>query len=106
MESLAHLTSPESLWLDDTQITGAGLVHLENMSNLKELSLDRSQIGDDDLKALATLESLEYLFLSGTNVTEDGLAHLQDLPNLRHVSLDNTEVSEDAASEFNAGLNQ
>jgi hypothetical protein len=60
-----------TLNLDNTQVTGAGLTNLPQVS---VVSLANLPIGDDDLKNLEHLKTLRFLTLTGTQVTPAGLA--------------------------------
>ena len=65
-----------------TQITDAGLVHLKDLTSLKDLYLDGSQITGAGLVHLKDLASLTTLGLDGTKITDAGLAEIKAaLPN-------------------------
>ena len=66
------MTALETLWLWDTQVADAGLVHLAGLRALKELHLDRTQITDAGLPHLTGLMALESLYLRGTQITDVG----------------------------------
>ena len=74
---LAGLTNLQTLSLRDTPVTDAGLVHLAGLTNLEHLNLDNTQITDAGLVHLAGLTNLEVLQLIGTQVTDGGVAELQ-----------------------------
>ena len=70
------------VFLRDTQITDAGLVHLAGMTNLQDLYLTDTQVTDAGLVHLAGMTNLGILFLDETQVTDAGVAELQKaLPN-------------------------
>jgi hypothetical protein len=81
---MAHL---ESLQLRATHITDAGLKHLSNLTNLKDLDLyGTSGISDAGIDHIAVLAALEKLDVTGTQVTPIGRARLeQALPVCRIV---------------------
>ncbi len=101
--------------LCDTQITDAGLEHLEELTDLKWLDLSGTQVTDaglEHLKGLTNLEGLHRLegltklwelHLEGTRVTDAGLAHLKGLRRLRFLWLRGTQVT-DAGLEHLQGL--
>ncbi len=65
--------------LNGTQITDAGLVHLEGLTSLQELNLDNThQITDAGLVHLEGLTSLRMLFLHNTQITDAGVAKLKE----------------------------
>ena len=81
---LRHLT-----YLDLTrgsQVTDAGLMHLERLAQLHYLCLADAQVTDAGLAHLKGLPSLKRLDLLGTQVTDAGVAELeQALPNVEVV---------------------
>ena len=62
------------LILSGTQVTDAGLVHLQGLKKLGGLILTDTQITDAGLVHLQRLESLSALRLDETKVTDAGLA--------------------------------
>ena len=116
-EKVKVLTNLERLYLDDTQITDAGLVHLAGLSNLKDLNLDSTQVTDAGLVHLKGLTKLTGLSLGypnrngifeeifwktqpgadhhdDTKVTDAGLVHLKGLTNLEWLDLMNTKITD------------
>lgn len=75
------------------QITDAGLKYLADWTELRELSLDGTNITDEGLKHLAGMKKLTRLILSDTKVTDDGMEHLTKLNALTDVQLFNTKVT-------------
>lgn len=88
---LKHLIKLQKLHflIDTDEITDAGMRHLGDMINLKELGLsDFKRITDKGLVHLGQLTALESLNLSScTWITDEGLAHLHHLANLRTLDL-------------------
>jgi hypothetical protein len=82
---LERLSTMETLCLDSTNITGTGLVHLEKLTNVKNIMIDNSRLPltDEGLKQLCQLQNLETLNLRNTEVTDEGLSHLRNLTHLR-----------------------
>ena len=74
LDSFSHL---QELSLADTQVTDAGLEHLKGLSQLKQLWLDRTQVTDAGLEHLDGLFQLQVLSLNGTKVTAAGVAKLR-----------------------------
>ena len=72
--------------LEGTKITGAGLAHLKDLTNLQYLSLEGCEnITDAGLVHLKNLTNLKDLSLAGCeNITDSGVAELQKaLPNCK-----------------------
>ena len=65
--------------LCDTQITDAGLEHLEELTDLKWLDLSGTQVTDAGLEHLKGLTRLEVLELSGTHVTDERIEELRKI---------------------------
>jgi|GEM_PF-1257349 hypothetical protein len=99
LDSLSHVNTLVALQLAGTQVSDESLVHFAPLSGLKYLTLDKTKVTDAGLVHLSGLTNLRTLLLRDTNLTDDGLAHLTPLVNLEHLHLDNTGVGD-------AGLNQ
>jgi len=83
----------------NSQMTDAGMAHLQELPLLRGLNLDGTQVTDAGLVHLDVLTRLESLSLKGTQVTDAGLVHLQGLTVLGAVDLNGTKVT-------NAGVQQ
>ena len=102
LEHLTALRKLERLYLSGlTRITDAGLNHLKNLTNLKELDIsgsatnpNRRQITDGGLEPLKGLTNLERLSLSQTQITYAGLASLTGMHKLKILDLRNTMVTD------------
>jgi Leucine-rich repeat (LRR) protein len=80
---LQALTKLESLSLNNTLVSDAGLAHLQVLTQLRNLYLGNTQVSDTGLQHLEGLTQLENLYLSNTQVSDAGLDGLQKaLPNL------------------------
>ena len=67
-----------TVFLSDTQIADAGLVHLSGLTSLGALFLNNTQITDAGLAHLKGLTSLLYLHLENTQITDAGVAKLKE----------------------------
>jgi hypothetical protein len=74
---LAKLPDLQALCLMDTQITDAGLKHIEGLTNVQYMMLGLTQITDAGLDHLKGLAKLKQLDVKGTKVTDEGVARLQ-----------------------------
>jgi serine/threonine protein kinase/Leucine-rich repeat (LRR) protein len=75
------------------QVTDAGLLHLEGLTNLRYLNMEATPVSDDGLEHLQGLANLAELRLQFTRVTDDGLAHLKGLKNLISLNLHGAGVN-------------
>ena len=98
---LGHL---ESLGLNGSPVTDAGLAHLRRLVMLRELALMRTKLTDAGLANLRGLTLLEDLWLNDTVITDAGLVHLKGLSRLRQVWLNGTRVTDAGVEELQRGL--
>ena len=68
-EKVKGLTKLKELYLNNTKITDAGLVHLKGLTKLERLWLSNTQVTDAGLMHLKILTKLERLHLWNTQVT-------------------------------------
>jgi formylglycine-generating enzyme required for sulfatase activity len=80
------------LW-GNPQLTDATAVHLKELSNLRELQLGATPLGDAGLEQLNGLTRLRALHLRDTRVTDAGLVHLKGLTDLEFLGLDFTPIT-------------
>ncbi len=90
--------------LISTPITDAGLAHLTEFGQLKELYLDGTGITDAGLLHLKAVGALEWLSLSSTRMTDAGLEHLQSLRKLVHLEIEHTDITDAGVSRFQEAL--
>jgi len=67
------------LWLGGTKITDTGLVHIQGLTSLQSVSLERTAVTDKGLTYLKPLTALRELFLKQSNITIDGYMDLKGL---------------------------
>jgi len=96
-DGIAHasgLKQLESLDLSFCKrITNAGLKHLEGLTDLRELNLYRTQIGDAGLESLKGMHHLRKLNLGRTKITSDGVETIGQLISLEELDLDGAEIA-------------
>lgn len=87
---------PKVQWLDlnGLPISDEGLMHLEGMTQLKNIHLINARVSDAGLVHLSRLTNLQGLSLTGARVTDAGLEHLQAMTQLRTLSLTNCGVTD------------
>ena len=103
MLALEESSNLENLGLAFTAVGDSGLDHLKLLKRLTRLSLESTRVTDAGLAHLAGLKNLQVLFLSGTNVGDEGIAHLRGLAQLKNLSLAYTRIT-DAGCEHLAQL--
>lgn len=100
IESLKGLPFLEGVGLQDSATSGADLVFLKELPNLKSLWLDNDQLDKEGISHVRQLPSLEKLFLMGEGINDATLARLGDFPNLTFLQLSNTRVTEDGLNRL------
>lgn len=91
---LNDLPNLRSLSLTGTKVTDAGLSHLKGLTSLEHLDLGDTQVTDAGLAHIEGLTKLETLGLENTHVTDAGLARLKELTGLRDLTLVKTRVTD------------
>ncbi len=91
-----------------SDITDDGFYHLGQMTSLRELYLQQTQIKGEGLIHLSRLENLKLLNLSKTNISNGHLLHVLQFPALEELYLNETPISQeiiDALKENKPDLN-
>ncbi|MCK4293675.1 MAG: hypothetical protein KAY65_10795 [Planctomycetes bacterium] len=104
MAHLEGLTKLQGLGLSNTDIGDAGLAHLSELTKLRELYLDGTKVSDAGLAHLKKFKNLQSLDLSGTEVTDAGLAHLKSLKGLAHLEILRTRVTSDGVADLKSAI--
>ena len=95
-DPIARRTPDEYQWrtivyLSDAWRGGdAGLEHLADLHDLRDLYLVGAKITDAGLRTIGRMDTLESLYLVETGATSAGLAHLQGLHGLVYLRLEGT----------------
>lgn len=105
LQSLARLNPNDLQWLDarDTQITDTQTIHLRRLSELHDLGLGHTAIGDATLKVIEGFKSLRELYIPGTKITDAGMDSVARLDTLRTLALNDTAITDEGAIQL-AGL--
>ena len=93
------------VYLDNTQITDAGLEQLKALNQLQHMHFFRAEVATAGLERRKWLNSLESMNLANTKATDAGLANLKGLTQLQWLDLQQTKVT-DAGLENLKGLHQ
>ncbi|MBY0546685.1 MAG: hypothetical protein K2W95_05305 [Candidatus Obscuribacterales bacterium] len=82
------------LGVHNTNVTDAGLVGVEKLSDLKYLNVSRCDVGDVTMKRVSKMPRLSLIDACYTNVTDAGIKSLESLSELDTLSVMNTKVTE------------
>ena len=103
LDFVRGLKTLELLHIGNTKV--ARLDAISELTNLKDLTLNNTQINDDALAVLQSLPQMSSrLNLHETNVTDKGLRHLEKLTHLQYLTLTMTPVTEKAIKTLQAAL--
>lgn len=91
---LSKLAGLKSLKIDRTDITGDGLIKLEQINKLNDLELGISFQLDRLLNKIQSSRALNSLKIRGTSVAAHELALIAKIPGLKTLSLDQTNTLE------------
>jgi hypothetical protein len=102
LEHLVEGGKVQTLIMNDSRVTDAGLKHADKCAAQLSLHLAGSMVTNEGLKALSGLQ-VSSLVLGSTAVTDDGLRHIADIQGLEYLSLDDTRVSGGGVSWLDRG---
>ena len=84
--------SLNTLYVDKSQITGAGMQTLGTMSGLE--ILDISGLDLSDISPLASLSELEWLIMDNSDVSSEALEVVAKLPGILRLSINGSNYAE------------
>lgn len=76
------------------KVPGANFQRLDDLPNLKSLSVGDPSMTDKDLRAMDGVKSVSELILDRSTVSDAGLADLKELPGLVKLSLSHTQITD------------
>ena len=97
---LTKLPQLRDLSLQHTEISTLGLEQLAAVRSIERLDLGHTLLGDSALPMLASLTSLRVLDLPSTLIDGTGLAALKALPNLREIDLGNAPIGDEGMAQL------
>ena len=103
VRDLAELRNLQHLTLNGAAITDKALESLAKsplLKNLHSLGLDHTAISDAGLKYLAGAPGLQALNIMNTQVTDAGLVHLRNMKSLRNLAVGGTAITLDGIAEL------
>lgn len=90
----------EQLFVEQTQVTSAGLRDLRRCGVLGCLGLDGRQLDDETAASLPEMPRLHTLTIAGPEAGDEHAQRLQGLPNLRRLLLVGTSISPTAVQDL------
>ncbi len=100
-----HLIAQHLVILDltNSEVTDAGLDHLQKFPNLKKLTLENSKkVSSEGVRKLENIVSLEHLNLVGVSLDDSALDSIGKMESLLEVYLFRSGVSEEAVNNLKA----
>jgi hypothetical protein len=108
MKSIKKLRRLHTFESYGTLNSDAGLVHLKELPQLRELFLidfrPESGITDEGLVHVGEMKSLHLLSIHASSVTDQGLIHLEKLPELEELYLSTTKVTPEGVKRLQSAL--
>jgi hypothetical protein len=83
----------ETMELQGSLVTSAGIAVLPQFPKLKSLNLQQKLLTPEDLSVIGSLPALEHLDLTFSNLTDAGLPEIAQLAQLRSLDLIGTKIS-------------
>jgi hypothetical protein len=74
---MGQMNALQELYLQQTPIEGAGLIHLSPLKNLRLLDLSKTNINDGQLLHILQLPALETLYLYETGASKEVVEAIQ-----------------------------
>jgi Leucine-rich repeat (LRR) protein len=97
---LTGLPQLKELSLQHTEVSTIGLAHLKSVRSLERLDLGHTLLGDNALPIVAALPNLRALHMPSTLVEGKDLGALAALTNLRELDLDSVPLADQAVPEL------
>ncbi len=99
-EDLAKLASAdrglegfESLNLEGSRVTNAGIANLQKLPNLKAVSLTGTAVNNDGLAALGQIPTLERIEANGNGLKDGGLVAIKAIPSLKVLYINGAQLT-------------
>ena len=94
LKKLAGQTELRNLQLSGTAVTGKGLVHLKDLTNLERLNVCLTAVNDDGFEHLAGLTKMRRMTVCASQVTGTGFKHLTGMKDLESINLHSSPASD------------
>ncbi|WP_442481720.1 redoxin domain-containing protein [Aeoliella sp. SH292] len=117
MKAVAELPELQTIGINHTAVTDAGLELLARSTSLQAVYAGRTQISDSGLAAITQLPQLRALDFyayapelrgddPNPSITDRGLAHLQRCPHLEHLNVSGSSITDDGLGRVAADCPQ
>jgi Leucine-rich repeat (LRR) protein len=83
----------ESLNLQGSKVTNAGMASLKKLPNLKSITVTGTMVNNDGLASIAEIPTLERLEANGNGVKDTGISALKAVPGLRVLFINNAQLT-------------
>ena len=100
LEHLEERTDLRILDLTDGKVEDAGLAPLAILTNVRELRLANCPITDQGVTIISQIDGVQTLDLGGTEITDTSLKTLRKHPTLKELVLTNTRATIDWVRDF------
>lgn len=101
LEHIGQLKQLRELEIRGSDVTDAGLVHLDGLTRLEHLELSRAgEISDAGLVHLHGLKAVKTLELIGAKITDAGLDQIAALTNLEFLGLAETSITDNGLAKL------
>lgn len=86
----------ESLNLNDTVVTGAGLKQITKLKRLRNLCLNALKLQDNDVLPIVQSKSIQGLYLTCNDITDKTVEGLARMPQLKFVEFNCTNITNES----------
>jgi hypothetical protein len=100
LKQIANLTRLKNLSLSKLPITDDQLAYFSKLNQLSGIIINDTNISDDGLQHLLNLPALQTLYANNTKITDKGLEQIAKITNLTNLDLSNTEVTDKGMKEI------
>ena len=102
---LSNLSALKELSFAEVPVTDSGLNHLKKLTGLKKFSLYKSEVTGAGLSSISRCNQMNFLLLKDSPVTDEGMLHLKGMTSLSQLWLTNTLVSDGGVASLSELVN-
>lgn len=102
MSFLANIPADaiQSVGFRGTQVQNADLAHIAHMTDLQELHMERTAIGDEGLREIQHINTLEYLDINRTQVTSAGVDYITGNTGMEILRITGIPLTDENMADF------